>query len=345
MADESSLISAPMAERRAGTAMLSLQLRSAQQLAAEAESTAIDRVAARAELRGRLAILVERRRQDLDVALNSAQREAAEAVSAAIQEAKVIVEAATLMAQASRNHRAIAEAPVMPAVAATSATDALPTRAAVALLTMQLRTAERLAHEAEAAETTARQEQSAYLLQVQQVEQRREVLEAELHRERAEATRLIAAANAEASGIRAQTPSLPPPEPLSQAELPLPAPWMPLPPAAESVVAETVVVPLTSTDNSAPLVGPAAAASLNVVIDAEAFARVFAAAFSSLLDERLATAGAVQSQPIYPPMYAQLPVPPAVVKQSFWSHAKHVDVLLLSGAMVIVLVVLAAWLA
>ena len=36
--------------------------------------------------------------------------------------------------------------------------------------------------------------------------------------------------------------------------------------------------------------------------------------------------------------------PPPPVKQSFWSHAKHVDVLLLSAAMVIILVVLAAWL-
>ena len=44
-------------------------------------------------------------------------------------------------------------------------------------------------------------------------------------------------------------------------------------------------------------------------------------------------------------MFSALPVaPPPPVKQSFWSHAKHVDVLLLSAAMVIVLVVLAAWL-
>ena len=44
-------------------------------------------------------------------------------------------------------------------------------------------------------------------------------------------------------------------------------------------------------------------------------------------------------------MFSSLPIAPTVpVKQSFWSHAKHVDVLLLSAAMVIVLVVLAAWL-
>ena len=77
-----------------------------------------------------------------------------------------------------------------------------------------------------------------------------------------------------------------------------------------------------------------------MVIDAEAFARVFAAVIASALEER---------PPVWSPtaqMFAALPIAPQVpVKQSFWSHAKHVDVLLLSAAMVIVLVVLAAWLA
>ena len=39
---------------------------------------------------------------------------------------------------------------------------------------------------------------------------------------------------------------------------------------------------------------------------------------------------------------APLPVP---VKQSFWTHARHPDVILMSLTMVIVLVILAAWLA
>ena len=75
------------------------------------------------------------------------------------------------------------------------------------------------------------------------------------------------------------------------------------------------------------------------MIDAEAFARVFATVLATAIEER---------QPVWAPtaqMFSTLPIaPPAPVKQSFWSHAKHVDVLLLSAAMVIVLVVLAAWL-
>jgi hypothetical protein len=92
---------------------------------------------------------------------------------------------------------------------------------------------------------------------------------------------------------------------------------------------------------------------VNAVIDAEAFAKVFAAVFATMLEERVsAWAPSVQAPMPYPAqpyptqLYAALPQPvPVPVKQSFWSHAKHVDVLLLSAAMVIVLVVLAAWLA
>lgn len=79
-----------------------------------------------------------------------------------------------------------------------------------------------------------------------------------------------------------------------------------------------------------------------VVIDAEAFATVFATVFASVLDERLSALGTGLA-----PWAGHVPSPvgPAPVKQSFWAHARHTDVLLLTFAMVIALVILAAWLA
>ena len=75
----------------------------------------------------------------------------------------------------------------------------------------------------------------------------------------------------------------------------------------------------------------------NLVIDAEAFAKVFATVVATMLDERAARPGVRAA--VAP---AQ---PPAPVKQSFWTHAKHPDVILLGLTTAIVLVVLAAWLA
>jgi hypothetical protein len=74
----------------------------------------------------------------------------------------------------------------------------------------------------------------------------------------------------------------------------------------------------------------------NIVIDAEAFARVFATTVAALLQDR-------------PPVVVHAPaapvVAPAPAKQSFWSNARHADVLLMGLATVIVITVLAAWLA
>lgn len=80
----------------------------------------------------------------------------------------------------------------------------------------------------------------------------------------------------------------------------------------------------------------------NLVIDAEAFATVFATVFASVLDERLSALGTGVA-----PWHGYVPAPiaPAPVKQSFWAHARHTDVLLLTFAMIIGLVILAAWLA
>lgn len=93
-----------------------------------------------------------------------------------------------------------------------------------------------------------------------------------------------------------------------------------------------------------------------VTLDVDAFAKVMGAVLASVLDERLGQWQPPQ-QPPYPytmQMPMQMPVPMVIQaapapapppKQGFWSSAKHPDVILMVIAMVIVLVVLAAWLA
>ena len=75
-----------------------------------------------------------------------------------------------------------------------------------------------------------------------------------------------------------------------------------------------------------------------VVLDAEVFARVFV---TMLVDALEARGRQIHPQSI---VVAAPIAAPAVVKQGFWTHARHVDVLLLGLTMAIVLVILAAWL-
>lgn len=131
-------------------------------------------------------------------------------------------------------------------------------------------------------------------------------------------------------------------------------------PAVEELVVEerrTVVVPVLepSADDAiwarttaATLAATAAAAvqpdsgvsvpTTNIVIDAEAFARVFATTIAALMQDR----PPVVVHSAVAPVVAPAPEP---VKQSFWSNARHADVLLMGLATVIVITVLAAWLA
>ena len=80
-------------------------------------------------------------------------------------------------------------------------------------------------------------------------------------------------------------------------------------------------------------------APINVTIDADAFARVFATVFASLVEQRALD---------HPPTMYMRPMlespAPVQTKQGFWSQARHPDVLLMGLATAIVLVVLAAWL-
>jgi hypothetical protein len=80
---------------------------------------------------------------------------------------------------------------------------------------------------------------------------------------------------------------------------------------------------------------PAVQPPPTVLIDAEAFARVFANMVAQVIEER-----SPHPQSIVVPMPTQM----APAKQGFWTHARHIDVMLLGLTMVIVLVILAAWL-
>lgn len=275
-----------------------------------------------------------------------------------------------------------------PGAVATAATTSLPPRAAIALLTLQVRAAVQEAESAEAAESgtdndAAREQLRARLEPL--MAERRQALDAALAQARSDASASVAEAHRSASEIIAAAsaaivaPSAPVVAAVAAAahgdaiddEI---EPTVAPAPAAEDIVdivalAEqlvapleeiklpqgTVIVPVSAfppppppLSALAPLPNPTAAtmtlASVNLVIDAEAFAKVFATVFATLLDERLSTwsAGQHAARPMYVPVQA---ITPAPVKQSFWSHARHPDVLLMGAAMVIVLVVLAAWLA
>ena len=98
-----------------------------------------------------------------------------------------------------------------------------------------------------------------------------------------------------------------------------------------------VAVPTPNAPSPAVVGAPA---TTTVVIDAEAFARVFATVLAELLDSRLSAFAPQQ------PIIIQQPAPTAVTvaKKSGWAHALHADVLLMTLTMIVVLVVLAAWL-
>ncbi|MEY4231702.1 MAG: hypothetical protein RLZZ362_2551 [Actinomycetota bacterium] len=109
--------------------------------------------------------------------------------------------------------------------------------------------------------------------------------------------------------------------------------WGPPAPSLHHVSAQAAVGPLPPT---------------HVLLDAEAFARVFTNVVAQMLDERLPR----MQHPQYP-QYQQMPsvivqaapqAPAPQPRNSALSNARHLDVILAGVAMVIVLMVLAAWL-
>lgn len=210
-------------------------------------------------------------------------------------------------------------------------------RAGRALLTLQLRAALQEADEAESAaaaidQLTACQQLRAKLEPL--MADSRRTLDAQLATARQDADIAISAAHRAASVMAAQfsrrttdpgAPSLAAIEPEPFVE-------------PEPIVVTNPIVDVTSRFADVVVHAPSPPAAM-VVFDAEAFAEVFAKTFAAALDERMLAFGpAMASWPMAGPA-------PAPAKPSFWTHARHPDVLLIALATVITMIVLAAWLA
>ncbi len=257
--------------------------------------------------------------------------------------------------------------------APSSEASALSPRAGIALLTLQLRTSLQEAATLEAAESTI--DEAAARAQLRErldplIEERRRGLDEAVAGERAAAAEAVAAARRRANELiaDARAAELAAREAVVEDTI---EPEVVAPEVVEPGVAESeVIVDVDARDRAEPPPQPEvlpppttprvvmrpsrerAPQQINVVLDAEAFARAFATMFSALLDERIADARAnpLSRPPIaLPPVIVQAPAPPSVpdspARASFWMHARHPDVFLMGLAMVIVLVVLVAWMA
>jgi|GEM_PF-5552530 len=105
--------------------------------------------------------------------------------------------------------------------------------------------------------------------------------------------------------------------------------WGPPAPSPHHVPAQAAVGPLPPTQ---------------VLLDAEAFARVFTNVVAQMLDERLPRMQYPQYQQMPSVIVQAAPQPAPQPQRSAASNARHLDVILAGVAMVIVLMVLAAWL-
>ena len=255
---------------------------------------------------------------------------------------------------------------------------ALPPRAEIALLSLEFRAAVNEAAIAEPDDEARQQlrEQLGLLMQ-----ERRESLGLEVAQAQADATAAIAAAQRAASVIVAHASAVNVPMPPADTVAPViwaaPTASQEMGPPVEHVVmpvesavqivdppvermikqvitpnAQTAAVLMRTGEEPTPSAevpaGPAftvdvhrqpvlAKPTSTVVIDAETFATVFATVVAALLNERFAGWD--------PRMMGSGTPVPIPVKPSFWTHARHPDVILMSLTMVIVLVILAAWMA
>jgi len=245
----------------------------------------------------------------------------------------------------------------------------LSPRAAVALMTLQLRTLNQqfvaLAPDAADVEHLAARDQLRAKLEPL-VAARRSELDLELETERAHGAALIAQARREAAEAAERNrpavvaePVVADPvveEPVAEvAELPVE-------PVVEVIDVVEVVTdaPSALSDGPTPQLEARPVAANSVVLDPEAFAQmlatVVATAIAAVLEDRAGFAPPQAHQmaqpqqmalPQYIPQYVQMAAPmvaPVPAKASFWSQARHPDVLLMGLAAVITVVVLAAWL-
>lgn len=237
----------------------------------------------------------------------------------------------------------------------------LSPRAAVALMTLQLRTLNQqfvaLAPDAADADYLAARDQLRAKLEPL-VSARRRELDLELDAEREQGEALIAQARLEAA---------------EAAELNRVVEVFELPaePIAEPVVVEPVAevidvvevvtdAPSALSDGPSPQLEARPVAANSVVLDPEAFAQmlatVVATAIAAVLEDRanfappqphLMAQPHQMALPQYIPQYVQMAAPmaaPVPAKASFWSQARHPDVLLMGLAAAITIIVLAAWL-
>ncbi len=199
------------------------------------------------------------------------------------------------------------------------------TRAGIAQMTLQLRALLRdaAAEEERAAIVdvdAAREKLRARLGPL--VDERRRSLDESLAAARADAATAIAAARAEASSTSIGVPQ-------HVVEVPV----------VEVPVVEVPCLPVRQLPSSSQVETPEQPPSFSVIVDPEAFAQAFAAAFAELFETHFASiANSLPRSIVHPALPEQ-----KSQKQSFWTHARHPDVLLMGLSMVIVLVVLAAW--
>ena len=299
---------------RAELARQTLRLRAALHEAEEAEraEAAADSAGARAQLVARLEHLVDQRRQQLDAELAAVRAEVAADVAEARRAAADMVERAEAQLREAEREASVREAAVREAAAREAAERELLARQA----------AEREAAEREAAarEAAAREAAARELAA-------REAAEREAA-EREAAERAAAAAST-------IPPVVLPVEDAPAASL---APeydiWAPT--GTSSTPPPPPVADIAPPSTPPPTTGPASVPArivpnepIKVEIDAESFARVFGTMIAALIRDQ----GMRHHEPVAPPP-----------KASFWSSAKHLDVMLIGVTMVIALVVLAAWL-
>ncbi len=235
-------------------------------------------------------------------------------------------------------------------------TTELSPRAGIAMLTLQLRStlqeADRLDRTDHTIDEVAARRQLRERLDPL-IEERQRSYEEALAVARAESQQQIAAAHAEAQRRVAAAAEAAAwrPEPVVEAPV-VEAPVVEAPVVEAPVEEEPIVIAPAPLPVVTQQLAPARPApqEITVSIDADAFARVFATVFASLVDQR-GHVGPPMGQAYAPGSYVQnpamnyAPIPqPTAPRQSFWSHARHPDVLLMSLATAIVMVVVVAWL-
>lgn len=304
MSSDGASIDHPSIGRRGDVAVLTDELALVLEEARSAEAAAmVDLDTARLELRARLQPLMDQRRAALREQLERERLDAEASVVAATRAATVMVGQATARADEARRARAAGLAAAAAMIAeptlADDETPDAPTAAVEPPPTLEPAAEEPDAEEPDAEEPVAEEPDAEE----------------------------PAVEEPNSDGVVDRLVVVPALEPADDDAV-----WAATAPTTvEPTVEPTVIAAGRPTTDGAGVT--------NIVIDAEAFARVFATTIAALMQDRQPI---VVQAPLGAPVAAPVPVPP---KASFWSEARHADVLLMGLATVIVIVVLAAWLA